>query len=202
MSVNNIHFSKIEIQLAIYIFKQYKNKYNARQLARLLHINHAHTNTLCRALVDKRLIVKQELGNSVFFSYNYTAPRAMRFMEYVLSLEPKNIPKWLAVLSHSLKKFEGHIELGILFGSSLQTKEYNDIDVLLMYSPKQSKLIKKIKDDIRKSGLIEKPIRYVDITDKDISKNKDDPIFYAILSQSLIFYNSEKYVEVIRTCLK
>ena len=60
---------------------------------------------------------------------------------------------------------------------------------------------KKIKDEIRKSELVEKPIRYADIAEKDILLNKDK-IFYSILSESLIFHNPEKYVEVIRKCRK
>ena len=47
MVVNNIQFTKIEIQIATYLFKHYQDRYNPRQLARLLHINHAHANKLC-----------------------------------------------------------------------------------------------------------------------------------------------------------
>src|SRR3989344_433807 len=159
MAVNNIQFTKIEIQIAKYLFKHYKDRYNARQLA-------------------------------------------SKFMEYVLSLEEKEFPKWLSVLSHSLKKFKDCIEMGLAFGSSIKTKDFNDMDVLLMYDAKKSKDIKKIKDEIRKSELVEKPIRYVDIAEKDILLNKEDKIFYNILSESLVFHNPEKYVEVVRKCRK
>src|SRR3989344_4077229 len=71
MAVNNVQFTKIEIQIAKYLFKHYKNKLNARQLARLLNINHAHANKLCNQLADKKLLVREEMGNSVFFSYQY-----------------------------------------------------------------------------------------------------------------------------------
>jgi len=47
-------------------------------------------------------------------------------------LEEKEFPKWLSVLSHSLKKFNDHIEMGLVFGPSIKTKDFNDIDVLLM----------------------------------------------------------------------
>ena len=92
--------------------------------------------------------------------------------------------------------------MGLVFGSSITTKDFNDIDVLLMYDAEKSKGIKKIKDEIRKSELVEKPIRYVDIAEKDILQNKEDKIFYSILSDSLVFYNPEKYVEVVRKCHK
>ncbi len=36
MAVNNIQFTKIEIQIAKYLFKHYKDRYNARQLARIM----------------------------------------------------------------------------------------------------------------------------------------------------------------------
>src|SRR3989344_3497377 len=202
MAVNNIQFTKIEIQIAKYLFKHFKDKYNPRQLARLLNINHAHANKLCNILADKKLLIKEEMGNSVFFSYGYDNKLAIKFMEYMLSLEEKEFPKWLGVLSHSLKKFKSYIEMWLIFGSSIKNKNFNDIDILLMYEGEKSKDIIKIKEDIRKSELVEKPIRYMDITEKDVLQNKEDKIFYSVLSDSLVFYNPEKYVDVIRKCHK
>ena len=114
MAVNNIQFTKIEIQIAKYLFKHYKDGYNARQLARILDINHAHANKLCNLLADKKLLVRDEIGNSVFFSYEYENKLAIKFMEYMLSLEEKEFPKWLAVLLHSLRKFKLCIEMGVV----------------------------------------------------------------------------------------
>lgn len=202
MAVNNIQFTKIEIKIAKHLFKHYKNRYNPRQLAKILNINHAHANKLCNVLADKQLLTKEEIGNSIFFSYEYGNKLAIKFMEYMLSLEEKEFPKWLSVLSHSLKKFKDHIKMGLVFGSSIKARDFSDIDVLLMYDAEKSKDIKKIKDEIRKSELVEKPIRYVDIAEKDILLNKEDKIFYSILSESIVFNNPEKYVEVIRKCRK
>jgi hypothetical protein len=202
MAVNNTQFTKIEIQIAKYLFKHYKDRYNARQLAKMLNINHAHANKLCNVLADKKLLIKEEIGNSAFFSYEYPNKLAIKFMEYTLSLEEKEFPKWLRVLSHSLKKFKDCIDMGLVFGSSIKAKDFNDIDVLLMYDAKKSRDIKKIKDEIRKSELVEKPIRYMDMTEKDILLNKEDKVFYSIMSNNLIFHNPEKYVEVVRKCRK
>ena len=202
MAVSNIQFTKIEIQIAKYLFKHYKDRYNARQLARILNINHAHANKLCNILSGKKLLTKEEIGNSIFFSYEYNNKMAIKFIEYILSLEEKEFPKWLSTLAHSLKKFKDSIEMGLVFGSSVKAGDFNDIDVLLMYDIEKSKDIKRIKDEIRKSELVEKPIRYVDIAEKDVLLNKEDKIFYNILSESLIFHNPEKYVEVIKKCRK
>ena len=202
MAVKNIQFTKIEIRIAKYLFKHYQDRYNPRQLARILNINHAHANRLCHILADKHLLTKEEIGNSVFFSYAYNNKLAIKFIEYMLSLEEKEFPQWLHVLSHSLKKFKDCIEMGLIFGSSIKSGDFNDIDVLLMYTPGKSKYVKKIKDEIIRSELVEKPIRYVDITEKDVLLNKRDKIFYNILSESLVFHNSEKYVGVVRKCRK
>ena len=86
MAVNNIQFTKIEIKIAKYLFKHYKDKLNARQLARILKINHAHANKLCKLLINKNLVVKEEIGNSVYFSYDYKNKLALNFIEYMLSL--------------------------------------------------------------------------------------------------------------------
>ena len=202
MAVINTQFTKIEIQIAKYLFKHYKDRYNARQLSKILNINHAHANKLCNLLAGKKLLVREEIGNSVFFSYEYDNKLAVKFMEYTLSLEEKEFPKWLSALLHSLKKFKDCIEMGLVFGSSINTKDFNDVDVLLMYDIEKSKDIKRIKDEIRKSGLVEKPIRYIEITEKDVLLNKGDKIFYNMLSENLVFHNPEKYVEVVKKCRK
>ena len=202
MAVNNIQFTRIEIRIAKYLFKHYNDRYNARQLARILNINHAHANKLCNILAGKKLLVKEKIGNSVFFSYEYYNKLAIKFMEYTLSLEEKEFPKWLSVLLHNLKKFKDYIEMGLVFGSSINTKDFNDVDVLLMYNIEKSKDIKRIKNEIRKSELVEKPIRYIEITESDAVLNRGDKIFYNILSDNLIFHNPEKYVEVIKKCHK
>jgi hypothetical protein len=198
MTANNIQFTKIEIQIAKYLFKHYKDSYNARQLARLLDINHAHANKLCSQLARKNLLTKKDIGNAVYFSYNYDSKLALNFMGYVLSIE--DFPNWLAVAQHNLDKFKPYIQLGLVFGSSIKRKDYNDIDVLLVFEKDNIREINQKKQEIMGSEQIQQPIRYVDITEKDIVSNKDDKIFYSIISDSLIFYNPEKYVEVIRKC--
>lgn len=200
MTANTIQFTKIEIRIAKHLFKHYKDRYNARQLARLLNINHAHANKLCNLLADKKLLVKVEIGNAVYFSYDYENELAIKFMEYMLSLEEKDFPKWLIVILHSLKKFKPHIQMGLVFGSSTKTEKFHDVDVLLVYDINKPKEIAMLKEEIRKSQLVEQPIRYVDISERDILANKEDKIFYNILSDSLAFHNPSKYVEVIRKC--
>lgn len=201
MSAENIQFTKIEIRILKYIFKHYKDRYNARQLARILSLNHAHVNKLCNSLSEKNLLKKEDIGNSIYYTFDYGDELALKFIEYLLSLDEKEFPKWLIVLAYNLNKFKDHIKLGCVFGSSIKNNKFNDVDVLLVYDKRKETDVKKIKDSIRKAELIEKPIRYIEITEKDIEKNKDDEVFYNILSENLIFYNASKYIEVIK-CLR
>jgi len=200
MDANNIQFTKIEIQIAKHLFKHFKDRYNPRQLAKVLSINHAHANKLCNLLVKKAVLIKGTVGNSVYFSFNYNSKIAIKFIEYLLTLEELIAPKWLTIVLHSLKKFNDYIILSLIFGSSTKSNKFNDIDVLLVYDKKMTKKINKIKEEIRNSLLIEQPIRYVDIAEKNIYSNKNDKIFYNMISDSLISYNAEKYVDVIKKC--
>ena len=200
MDAKNIQFTKIELRIAKYLFKHYKDRFNSRQLAKMLDINHAHANKLCNSLVKKLLLKKEEIGNAVYFSFDYQNKIAIKFIEYLLTLEEKEFPKWLSIVLHSLKKFNEHITMGLVFGSSVKNSRFNDVDVLLVYEKNKTKEINKIKNDIRNSQLVEQPIRYVDIAEKDILLNKNDKIFYNVLSDSLIFHNPEKYAEVIKKC--
>ncbi len=200
MAVNRIQFTRIELQIAVYFFKHYKDRYNARQLARLLHINHAHATKLCTMLAEKHLLTKEPLGNATYLSYAYKNEAALQFMKYLLSLETKRAPKWLLVVLHALEKFIPYTQLGLVFGSSIKTKDFRDVDVLLMYNKKNAERVARIKEEITKSQLVSQPIRYIDLTEKDVLKNQNDVVFYNIISDSLIFHNSEKYVDVVKTC--
>lgn len=202
MDVDSIQFTKIEIQIAKYLFKHYGDRYNSRQLAKVLGINHAHANKLCNVLVKKVILKKEEIGNSIYFSFNYESRIAIKFIEYLLTLEELVVPKWLAVVLHNLKKFDDYISFRLIFGSSAKSSNFNDIDILLVYDKKNSKKINKIKSEIRNSQLIEQPVRYIDVTEKDIYLNKNNNVFYNILSDCLVSYNAEKYVEVIKKCRK
>ena len=44
--------------------------------------------------------------------------------------------------------------------------------------------------------------RHRDITEEDILLNKEDKIFYNIISGNLIFHGPEKYVEIVKKCRK
>ena len=198
MYVNNIQFTKIEMQILKFIFKHFRDRYNARQIARILSLNHAHVNKLCNSMAEKDLLLKEEIGNSIYYKFDYDNELALNFIEYLLSLEEKETPNWLSVLRYNLSKFKKHISFGCVFGSSIKSSKYNDIDVLLMYDKKKTKEVNKIKNEIRKAELVEKPIRYMEITEKDILKNKENKVFYGILSENIIFYNPSKYMEVIK----
>jgi len=202
MAAINIQFTKIEIQIASCLFKHYKERFNPRQLARLLKVNHANANRLCKILAEKQLIRREEIGNSQYYTYNYDNPLALKFMEYMLSLEKLQFPTWLIVVQHSLERFSGKIKLGLVFGSSIRNSGFNDIDVLLVYDKTNVKTINKVKAEIRASQLMTKPIRYVEMSEEDIPFNKNDKVVYSIMSENLIFHSPEKYVEAIMQCRK
>ena len=202
MDVKNIQFTPLELKIAKYLFKHYTEKYNGRQMARALDVNHAHVNLLCRGLVKKMLLQKEDLGNSVYFTFNYGNTLAKEFMKYVLSLEEQEFPAWLIVVLHNLKKFEKYISFGLVFGSSVKTSQFADVDVLLVYDLKWVKDVLKVKEEIRRSRIVEKPIRYVDLIEKDIYGGKNEPVMYGMLSNNLLFYGAQNYVEVIKKCHK
>jgi len=92
-------------------------------------------------------------------------------------------------------------KLGCVFGSSIKSSSYNDVDVLLVYDKKKAQMIKRIKREIMNSELVEKPITYVEMTEKDIAKNTENKAFQSMMSDNLIFHNASKYIEVIK-CLR
>ncbi|MFH1134307.1 MAG: hypothetical protein V1735_07525 [Nanoarchaeota archaeon] len=196
--IQELSFTKLELRIVKYLFRHYKDRYTPRSLARVLGVNHAHANSICALLQKKGLLTKEDIGNSDYYRFNYKNPLPIKFMEYLISLEEKEFPDWLQVPLHSLKQFEALVDFGCVFGSSTRSQEHHDIDVLLVYDKRKSKMVEKIKNEIRNSELVEKPMRYVDVTLEDIQKNKDDTVFYMIISECIVFCHAEKYVEAIK----
>jgi len=196
--IQGLSFTKLELCIVKYFFKHFKEKYTPRHLAKTLEVNHAHTNSICALLLQKGLLTKERIGNGDYYRFNYTNTLAIKFIEYLISLEEKELPKWLVVPFHQLRKFETLIEFGCIFGSSIHSQKHNDIDVLLVYNKKNSKRVGQAKEAIRKTELIEQPVRYVELTPQDIQKNNNDKVFYSILSECLVFCHAEKYVEAIK----
>lgn len=192
MVVNNIHFTEIEIQIVKYLFKHFKEKFNARQLARLLSKNHVHVNKLCKLLVKKQLLDKEDLGNSVYYFFNFEKS-SVNFVNYLLKFE--NYPKNLQSLLYKLNSFKELVHFGLIFGSAINSLEYHDVDVLLVYDKNNQKQIRKLKTHIRKSKLIEKPIRYLELTPKDL--DFENPVIYSSISDSLLIFGATKFSKVI-----
>ncbi len=126
-NIQELSFTKTEIKILKHIFKHYKDRYNARQIAKELSLNHAHINDLCNALEKKNLFIREEIGNSIYYTFDYNNKLALNFIEYLLSLEVKEFPEHLKVLSYNLSKFNEYIKLGCVFGSSIKSNQYNDM---------------------------------------------------------------------------
>ncbi len=107
----------------------------------------------------------------------------------------KTIVSRLTALQHKLEEFKD-IRIGAVFGSAIKRTDYNDIDIILVYEPENAEKIRKIKDSIRRSQLIKKPIRCVDMTEQDILDNKDDPVIQNMLSDNIIFKGAEEYARL------
>ena len=197
INIFNLSFSKTELALITHFFKHYKEELNARQIARTIGINHAHSYKLCSELEKKRLLKKRVLGTMTYYSFFYEDPYAIKFMEYVLSLENMNSKKHIQVIEHVLREFSDYTKIMLLFGSAVHSKNYRDIDVLLMYEKKNKAKIAKIKENIRAEGLLEKPVHYVDMSFDDLEKNKNNPVFYPMLSNNIILQHAAAYAKVI-----
>lgn len=201
MDAKNIYelsFTKNELKIARFVFKHFKEKFNARQIARELKINHAHTNKLCDVLTKKKIFHQEDLGNASYFTFNYENKNAINFIKYIISIEKQELPKYLATLKYNLEKFEQYTTIIIFFGSAINTEDYNDIDIMMVYDKKDTKKIEEIKEKIIISEILDKPIRYLDLTEQDIKKNLNNKAFYSALSYNIILHGAEKYTEVIK----
>jgi predicted nucleotidyltransferase len=168
---------------------------NINQISKKLSISVGSAFKILRDLENNSIVQSNELGNAKFYQINLNNDEALKLCEFLLIEEKRNLKGYSKVYADEIKSFE-HAEIIILFGSILNNKDFNDIDVLFITNkPKEV-----TKFCLNLSKVRTKPIVPLILKKEDISneiKNKREVILN-ILKTGVIIKGESVFLEMLK----
>jgi len=104
---------------------------NINQISKKLNISVGSAFKILKELEKNNLALSNDLGNAKFYQINLKNEETIKWCEILLSEERRNLKGYSKIYAEEIQKFE-HAELIILFGSVLNNKDFNDVDVLFI----------------------------------------------------------------------
>lgn len=104
---------------------------NINQISKKLSISVGSAFKILKELEKNNIVLSSNLGNAKFYQINLNNEETIRWCEILLSEERRDLKGYSKVYAEEIQKFE-HAELIILFGSILNNKDFNDVDVLFI----------------------------------------------------------------------
>jgi hypothetical protein len=104
---------------------------NINQISKKLDISVGSAFKILKELEKREIVFSSHLGNAKFYKINLNNEETIKWCEILLSEERRNLKGYPKIYNEELQKFE-HAQLIILFGSVLNNKDFNDVDVLFI----------------------------------------------------------------------
>lgn len=104
---------------------------NINQISKKLSISVGSAFKILKELERNNIVTSSNLGNAKFYQINLNNEETIKWCEILLSEERRNLKGYSKVYAEEIQKFE-RAELIILFGSVLNNKDFNDVDVLFI----------------------------------------------------------------------
>jgi predicted nucleotidyltransferase len=168
---------------------------NINQISKNLDISVGSAFKILKKLEESNIATSQNLGNAKFYQINLNNNEAVKLCELLLLEEKRNLKGYSKLYSEELQKFQ-KAELIILFGSILNNKEFNDVDVLFI--TKKPKEVTKFCLNISK--IRTKPVVPLILKKEDLIKeikNKKEVIL-DIIKKGIIIKGESVFLEVIK----
>ena len=114
--------------------------YNINQISRLNSISVGSAFKILKELEKNKIVLKKDISNASHYKLNLKNHETIKLCELLLLGEKRNLKGYAKLYADEIVKFE-QVELIILFGSVLEKKDFNDVDVLFITNQ-----IKKVSD--------------------------------------------------------
>jgi len=117
-------------KIIVYLLRNL-NPININQISRELKISVGSAFKILKDLKKEDIVLSEKLGNCIFYKLNLENQETTKICELLLLEEKRNLKGYSKIYAEEIKKFK-EAELIILFGSILNKKEFNDVDVLFI----------------------------------------------------------------------
>jgi len=172
---------------------------NINQISQKLDISVGSAFKILKNLEKMDIIKSDKLGNALFYQLNLDNEETIKLCELILINERRTLNAYSRIYSDEVKKFQ-YAELIILFGSILNSKEFNDVDVLFVTrNPKKAS-----EFCLNLSKIRTKPIVPLILTREEFIReieNKKE-VIVNILKTGVILKGDSVFMEVLKNAKK
>jgi len=185
-----------EIEILLLLVKDISKDYNSNNITQKINITPAGAFKAMKNLVKKNLINGKRMGKAIFYKANLDDYYAFRTIETLLIGEAREKAlRWL----DEFKDLYEHAEIVIIFGSIIKnTKNANDIDLLIISDKKEDKNIENIIKD--RKIISTKPIHVIKRTIEEFNKSlkRKDDVILNIIKSCYVLNGYDKLLEGIK----
>lgn len=168
---------------------------NINQISKKLKISVGSAFNILRELEGNKIVFSNTLGNSKFYKINLDNEETLKLCELLFMEEKRNLKGYAKIYAEEIKNFE-HAELIILFGSILNGKEFNDVDVLFVASkPKEVTNFCLNLSKVRAKPIVPLILKKEDLI-KEIKEKKE--VILNILKTGIVLKGEPIFLEVIK----
>ncbi|MBS3074138.1 hypothetical protein J4447_01645 [Candidatus Pacearchaeota archaeon] len=173
--------------------------FNINQISKLLDISVGSSFKILKELEKNKIVISSDLGNAKFYQINLNNEETIKWCEILLSEEKRNLKGYSKIYAEEIQKFE-HAELIILFGSVLNSKDFNDVDILFITNkPKEVTKFCLNLSKVRTKPVVPLILKKEDFI-KEIKNKKE--VVLNILKTGITLRGESKLIEVLKNVRK
>jgi len=172
---------------------------NINQISKILNISVGSAFKILKELEKNNIVLSSDLGNAKFYQINLNNEETIKWCEILLSEERRNLKGYSKIYAEGIQKFE-QAELIILFGSILNNKDFNDVDVLFITNkPKEVTKFCLGISKVRTKPVVPLILKKDDFV-KEIKNKKE--VALNILKIGVILKGESAFMEVLKNVRK
>jgi len=169
--------------------------FNVNQLSRNIKISVGSAHKILQELKKENIVIITDMKNSIYYRLNLSNPDTVDICNLILRKNKRELSSYIKIYSEEIEKFN-QADIIILFGSILNKKDFNDVDVLFITNKiKEVDLFCNEISKIRTKS-INPLIMKLDDFIKNI-KNKDN-IILEIINKGIVIKGENKYIEALK----
>ena len=168
---------------------------NINQLSRKLKISVGGSFKILNKLEKEKLILCNKIGNAKYYKIDLDNKEAFALSELILLENKRKLKEYSKLYAEEIVKFN-KADLIILFGSVLNKKDFNDVDVLFVTSK-----IKAVTEFCLKISRIKtKPVVPLIIREEDLIKKlkKKNKVIIEVFNSGVVLHGERFFLEVLK----
>lgn len=190
-----MNITKNTLKIIEYLLKNIdKTGFNVNQLARNIKISVGSSHKIIKELKSNNIVNTIDLKTSIYYKLNLNNPDTIDLCKLILRENKRNLSSTAKVYSEEIEKFPA--EIIILFGSILNKKEFNDVDVLFITNK-----VKEVNIFCNETSKIRtKPINPLIMTFNDFIHNikNKQKVILELINKGIIIKGEEKYIKALK----